>query len=97
MEALNAAASRPRAYTTYMTIMARLHGKELLARRRQGKTDFYTPVHSRDEYRRLRAHTEIDQLVEQYGDLALSSFAARVADLDPERRRALERLARDDS
>jgi predicted transcriptional regulator len=96
MDALNANAPKPRAYTTYMTIMARLHGKELLTRRREGKTDFYTPVYTREEYRRLRARSEIDQLVEQYGDLALSNFAARVADIDPKRRRALERLARSD-
>jgi predicted transcriptional regulator len=42
MEALNAGAEKERAYTTYMTIMARLDGKGLLARRREGKTDFYT-------------------------------------------------------
>ena len=30
METLNADAARPRAYTTYMTIMARLDGKGLL-------------------------------------------------------------------
>jgi predicted transcriptional regulator len=96
MEALNATAPKARAYTTYMTTMARLHGKELLSRRRQGKTDFYAPVHTREEYLRLRARREVDQLIAQYGDLALSNFAARVADLDPERRRALERLARDD-
>jgi predicted transcriptional regulator len=96
MDALNAVAPKPRAYTTYMTIMARLHGKELLTRRREGKTDFYAPVYEREEYLRLRARSEVDQLIEQYGDLALSNFAARVAELDPNRRRALERLARDD-
>jgi predicted transcriptional regulator len=41
MEALNKSASPERAYTTYMTIMARLHKKGLLVRRREGKTDFY--------------------------------------------------------
>jgi hypothetical protein len=33
-------------------------------------------------------------LVETFGDVALSHFARQVADLDPERREALERLAR---
>lgn len=96
MEALNPTASKARAYTTYMTILARLHSKQLLARRREGKTDFYSPIYSREEYLRLRARSEVDQLIEQYGDLALSNFAARVAELDPERRRALERLAAED-
>jgi predicted transcriptional regulator len=94
MEALNPRAPKPRAYTTYMTIMARLDKKGLLRRRREGKTDYYVPVHERDEYMALRARSEVDGLVEQYGDLALSNFAAQIASLDPARRRALQRLAR---
>src|ERR1700733_8481609 len=49
MEALNAGADKERAYTTYMTIMARLDSKGLLERRRQGKTDFYTPRYARNQ------------------------------------------------
>jgi predicted transcriptional regulator len=94
MEALNARASKDRAYTTYMTIMSRLHKKGALVRRREGKTDFYKPAYSRDEYMALRAGSEVDNLVAQYGDAALSHFARRMAGLDPARRRALERLAR---
>jgi predicted transcriptional regulator len=94
MEALNRAGSKPRAYTTYMTILGRLHGKGLLARRREGKTDFYAPVYTREQYADLRAQAEVAALVDAFGDVALSHFARRVADLDPERRKALERLAR---
>jgi predicted transcriptional regulator len=94
MEALNRAAPKPRAYTTYMTILARLHGKGLLDRRREGKTDYYRPVHSRAEYADLRAQAEVAALVETFGDVALGHFARQMAELDPERRRALERLAR---
>jgi predicted transcriptional regulator len=94
MDALNARAAKPRAYTTYMTIMARLNKKGLLVRRREGKTDFYAPVLDRDEYVSLRARSEVEQLVADYGDLALSHFAEQMAGLDPARRRALERLAR---
>ncbi|HUO74503.1 MAG TPA: BlaI/MecI/CopY family transcriptional regulator [Solirubrobacteraceae bacterium] len=94
MQALNARASKERAYTTYMTIMSRLHKKGALVRRREGKTDFYTPAYDRDEYMALRAGSEVDNLVAQYGDAALSHFARRMAGLDPARRRALERLAR---
>jgi hypothetical protein len=43
----------------------------------------------------LRAGSEVDNLVEQYGDAALSHFARQMATLDPARRRALERLARE--
>lgn len=94
MEALNRRTAKQRAYTTYMTIMARLHKKGVLTRRREGKTDFYSPALGRDEYRSLRAQTEVEGLVAQYGDAALSHFAQQLAALDPGRRRALQRLAR---
>jgi predicted transcriptional regulator len=96
MEVLNKRASKPRAYTTYMTIMARLHKKGLLVRRREGNTDYYAPVHPRDEYMALRARSEVEGLVARYGDVALSNFAEQMAGLDPARRRALQRLARKD-
>jgi len=92
MDALNRTAVRPRAYTTYMTILARLSAKGLLARRREGKTDFYSPVHSRAEYAELRAAAEVEALVEAYGDVALSHFARHMAGLDPQRRDALEQM-----
>jgi predicted transcriptional regulator len=94
MEACNRGRRQPRAYTTYLTIMVRLDRKGLLARRREGKTDFYRPRLSKAEYRVARAEAEVDALVDQYGDVALSHFARQMAQLDPERRRALQRLAR---
>jgi predicted transcriptional regulator len=94
MDALNARTSSPRAYTTYMTIMRRLDSKGLLARRREGKTDLYRPVHSAEEYADLRAQADVDELVQQYGEVALSHFARQMAQLDPDRRRRLQRLAR---
>ena len=95
MEALNADADKERAYTTYMTIMTRLDGKGLLERRREGKTDFYTPLYTRDQYADLRARAELDSVVDQFGDLALAHIARQWARLDPQRRRALQRLARE--
>jgi predicted transcriptional regulator len=94
MDALNARAKKPRAYTTYMTIMGRLHSKGLLTRRREGRTDYYRPVYSREEYADLRAQAGVDSLVEQFGEVALSHFARQMAQLDPDRRRQLQRLAR---
>jgi predicted transcriptional regulator len=77
-----------------MTILARLDSKGLMTRRREGKTDFYSPVYSREEYANLRAQAGVDSLVEQYGEVALGHFARQMAQLDPERRRQLQRLAR---
>ena len=93
MEACNGGRSAPRAYTTYLTILVRLDRKGLLARRREGKTDHYRAVLSRDEYQAARARAEVEALVGQYGDVALSQFARHMAQLDPARRRALQRLA----
>ena len=95
MDDLNADPGTDRAYTTFMTVMARLDRKGLLSRRREGKTDLYRPVVTRDQYADLRAQAEVASLVEQFGDVALSHFARQMADLDPERRRALQRLARE--
>jgi predicted transcriptional regulator len=93
MEALNAGAPKHRAYTTYMTIMARLDSKGLLERRREGKTDFYRPVYTREEYAHRRAELAIDSVVDRFGDIALVHIARQMARLDPERRRSLLRLA----
>jgi predicted transcriptional regulator len=93
MEAINARSRKPRAYTTYMTIMARLDGKELLAREREGKTDVYWPRIDREDYFEQRAQAEVQQLVDDYGDLALVHFARAMRTLDPARERALRRLA----
>ena len=96
MDSLNKRAANPRAYTTYMTIMARLHKKGLLGRRREGKTDYYAPAYTREEYMALRAESEVAALVDEYGAVALSHFAQQMAGLDPARRRALQREARKD-
>ncbi len=94
MAALNDDVGTDRAYTTYMTIMARLDRKGLLDRRRSGKTDFYKAVYTRDRYNDLRAEAGVDSLVDQFGDLALAHLARQMAQMDPARRRALQRLAR---
>jgi predicted transcriptional regulator len=96
MQRLNGRTKRDRAYTTFMTVVHRLDEKGLLERRRSGKTDFYTPVLSSEEYRRRRAEAEVRELVSAYGDAALSEFAREMAALDPARRRALQRIARQD-
>ena len=94
MEELNKDAAKQRAYTTYMTIMTRLARKHMLERRREGKTDFYRPVYTREQYADLRAQAEVDSIIDEFGDLALAHLARQMAQMDPQRRRALQRLAR---
>jgi BlaI family transcriptional regulator, penicillinase repressor len=92
LEALNNGAKQ-RAYTTIMTIMSRLAAKGHLRRRRSGKTDIYSPVMSREDYLQARARAEVDELVADYGDVALAHFARRLGGLDAKRREQLRRLA----
>ncbi|HEY6762736.1 MAG TPA: BlaI/MecI/CopY family transcriptional regulator [Baekduia sp.] len=94
MEVVERTAEKPRAYTTYMTILGRLDKKGLVTRRREGKTDHFSPVTSREAYADLRAQAEVAAIVDAFGDVALGHFARQMAELDPERRSALERLAR---
>jgi len=44
----------PRAYTTVMTVLARLADKGLLTRRKDGRTYAYSPAVSRDEFLQSR-------------------------------------------
>ena len=88
---------KQRAYTTIMTIMARLEKKRLLRRKKLGKTHVYRPAMSREEYMEARAHSEVEGLVADYGDLALAQFARQIEGLDPERRQALRELAEEGS
>ena len=93
LDALNARSVKQRKYTTVMTIMARLHTKGLLERRREGKTDISTPRLSREEFQQARARAEVGALVDEFGDVALVHFAKQMAELDPRRREQLRRLA----
>jgi predicted transcriptional regulator len=94
MEALNDGSDAGRAYTTYMTIMSRLHRKGVLSRQREGKTDFYRAVYTRERYADLRARATIDSVVDQFGEVALTHIARQMARLDPQHRQSLERIAR---
>jgi len=95
MTALNDGETKPRAYTTVMTIMDRLHRKGLLDRRPGPSNSYvYTARLSRDQYAGARAQAEVDALVHEWGDVALVHFAKQMGALDPKRREQLRRLAR---
>jgi predicted transcriptional regulator len=79
----------PLAYTTVATIMGRLLEKGLLARSRAGKVDLYRPAYDSAEFSRRVAAATVQQLVREYGDVALAQFAAALERADPERRARL--------
>ena|SRR5215217_696433 len=96
LDALNAREPQVRAYTTVLTVMQRLHTKELLRRSSRGRLHVYAPVLSRSEYAEARTEAEVGALVSEYGDVALAQFARAMDRLDPKRREQIRRLAGDD-
>ena len=93
MESLNRKTRRPRAYTTFMTVMRRLNDKRLLDRKRIGRQDTYVPRLSKEQYQEQRAGAEVRELFDEFGEVALAHFARSLSTLDPARQRALRRLA----
>jgi predicted transcriptional regulator len=93
LDALNGRSKTARAYTTILTVMQRLHGKELLRRERRGRKHVYVPAMSREAYVAARAEQQVDALVAQYGDVVLAKFAKRMSALEKKRRQEIRRLA----
>ena len=85
---------RELAYTTVMTVMSRLAGKELLARELSGKTHVYRAALSEEQFLRAVAAKRVQSLIDEFGDLAIAQFLTTVNELSPERQRQLERVAR---
>jgi predicted transcriptional regulator len=87
---------RSLAYTTVMTVMARLAEKQLLTRELAGKTHIYRAALTEDQFVRAAAAKRVQALVDEFGDVAIAQFLATVNELSPERYRELERIARGD-
>ncbi|MBI2755917.1 MAG: BlaI/MecI/CopY family transcriptional regulator [Chloroflexi bacterium] len=95
-EALNARRSEGRqlAYTTVMTVMARLADKGLLARHLVGKAHAYRVTCSRDMFLASASENLARQLVEDFGEAAIAGFVNVLQRVAPERLAALRRRAR---
>ena len=79
------------AYTTVMTVLVRLHGKGLVGREQQGKGYVYTPRYTMAELRDRMAKYLVDEIVGDFGDVALAHFAGALDRVD---RHRLARLRR---
>ncbi|MGH9013994.1 MAG: BlaI/MecI/CopY family transcriptional regulator [Acidimicrobiia bacterium] len=88
LERLNRVRRPPLAYTTVMTVMARLAEKEVLRRHRVGRGYVYEPAVP-DE-----AAIAVRDVVRDYGETAVAHFVDE-ARADPKIRRRLERLLRE--
>lgn len=80
------------AYTTVMTVMSRLADQGVLARELEGKTYLYRPACTRDEFRAGISSTIVNDLVADFGDLALSQFVDALERADPVRLESLRKF-----
>jgi predicted transcriptional regulator len=90
LERLNDGRRQQLAYTTVMTVMARLVEKDVLSRRREGRGYVYE-ARARDP-----AEIAVRGVVRDFGDAALAHFVDE-ARADPKLLRRLRRLLSEDS
>ena len=86
--------TRPLAYTTVMTVMSRLVQKGLLRTRKQGKTFYYRPTATPDEFVAQRAQRAVRDVLANFGDVAMAYFLRELDDVDPQRLATLRDLIR---
>lgn len=84
-ERLNEHRTEPLAYTTVMTVMARLADKQVLERRREGRGYLYEPSAAD------AAGIAVKGVIRTYGDEAMAHFFEE-ARADPKMLRRLQRL-----
>jgi predicted transcriptional regulator len=89
LDRLNAGRSEPLAYTTVMTVLARLADKDILARVRDGRGYVYEPAVSDT------AQLAVRGVMRDFGDAAVAHFVDE-ARADPELLARLQRLLGDE-
>ena len=82
------------AYTTVMTVLSRLHEKGLLDRAKAGRGYEYTPRFDEDQLVEHLGQQEVAELLDRYGTVALSQFAAALGEADPRTLRRITELSR---
>jgi predicted transcriptional regulator len=85
---LNDDRAEPLAYTTVMTVMSRLAQKQVLERRREGRSYLYEPSAAD------AAGLAVKSVIRTYGDEAVAHFVQE-ARADPQVLRRLQRLLRE--
>ena len=93
VEALNATSTRPLAYTTVMTILARLHERGYVARVREGRHFRYTAAFDESSLPIEAGRRELRELIARHGALTLAGFAADLAGQDSTLMESLRALA----
>jgi predicted transcriptional regulator len=97
LEALNAGADRPLAYTTVMTILVRLQQKGYVSRIATGRTYTYQAAMDEANLAATVGRRELSRLIDRYGADSLARFAEDLTGADPALIDGLRRLAEKDS
>jgi predicted transcriptional regulator len=83
---------RPIAYTTVMTVMARLTDKGLLRRTKEGKRYCYRTTQTKEQYLYQTSRNIVRSFVDDFGDLAIAGFLGEVGQIDAKRLEQLRNL-----
>jgi predicted transcriptional regulator len=94
---LNPGRERPLAYTTVMTVLARLADKSVASRRPVGRQFIYRAAVDEGSLIDATSAQAVESLVRRYGTSALVHFAHHLERLDPETRAQLLAAANTDS
>lgn len=86
-------AERPLAYTTVLTVMSRLAEKGLLLVRKDGPAYHYRAAMPPQEFVTRRAEAAVQQVLADFGDLALAAFVRALDEVDPARLERLRQMA----
>lgn len=96
LDALNGSSDRRLAYTTVMTILVRLHDKELVTRQKEGRNYRYTAAVDAESVEAQLGRRELNRLIERYGAASLAGFAAELGEGEvADRLRALAQAPRE--
>ncbi len=77
------------AYTTIMTVLSRMSAKGILKRKKVGKAYAYCSVKDKEQFAKNKLGNFYDEVLGNYGNLAISQFVDTVKD-DPENIKALQ-------
>ncbi len=80
---------RPIAYTTIMTIMARLVKKGVLVRHLNGSSYLYKPKVTREQFTARAVHNIFSTTVSTLGEEVVTHFVKEIQKVSPKKRREL--------
>lgn len=84
-------AHRPLAYTTVMTVMARLADKGLLRRQRSGKAHRYEVAQTQDELLQGASRRLVRSLIDDFGEVVVAAMVEEIGRVEPARLTRLQR------